>query len=106
MGKVERNRVEDARGVGIFCGDYSHCEIADNSVSRMRRDETSADGMRAGYAIQAHFWAHAEVEDNRLEENAHDHGAFAGGRTRRADQVSLPRAADDHAHAPPPLEGS
>jgi parallel beta-helix repeat protein len=80
MGDVEGNTIEGSQGVGIFCGDYSHCEISGNTVSGMRADRTSADGMRAGYAIQSHFWARAEVEDNRLTENAFDHGAFAGGR--------------------------
>ena len=34
MGDVEDNLVEDALGVGIFCGDYSHCSIEDNRVTR------------------------------------------------------------------------
>jgi nitrous oxidase accessory protein NosD len=80
MGSVERNDVEAARGIGIFCGDYSMCEIERNEVSGTMPDHTTEDGMRDGYAIQAHFYATAEVEDNRLERNVHDHGAFAGGR--------------------------
>jgi Right handed beta helix region len=79
MGSVERNSVEAARGVGIFCGDYSKCEIERNEVSGTRPDDTTDDRMRDGYAIQAHFYAAAVVEDNRLERNTHDHGAFAWG---------------------------
>jgi hypothetical protein len=82
MGSVERNEVEAARGIGIFCGDYSMCEIERNEVSGTMPDHTTEDGMRDGYAIQAHFYATAEVEGNRLERNVHDHGAFAGGRIR------------------------
>jgi hypothetical protein len=79
MGAVERNSVESARGVGIFCGDYSMCEIERNSVSGTTPDRTTGDAMRAGYAIQAHFYAHADIDDNHLEDNAQDYGAFAGG---------------------------
>jgi hypothetical protein len=79
MGSVERNTVEGARGIGIFCGDYSMCEIERNQVSGTMPDETTEDGMRDGYAIQSHFYADADLDDNRLDGNAHDHGAFAGG---------------------------
>jgi Right handed beta helix region len=79
MGSVERNSVEAARGIGIFCGDYSRCEITRNEVSGTMPDHTTEDGMRDGYAIQAHFYAAAEVHDNRLTGNVHDHGAFAWG---------------------------
>jgi hypothetical protein len=76
MGSVDRNVVEDAAGVGIFCGDYSHCEISENSVSG-----TTADGSgvasRAGYGIVAHYYAVAEVDDNQLDRGA---AAFIGGR--------------------------
>ena len=79
MGSVERNRVESARGVGIFCGDYSMCDIERNNISGTTPDRTNGDAMRAGYAIQAHFYARAAVDDNHLEGNAHNYGAFAGG---------------------------
>ena len=77
MGTVERNTVQAARGVGIFCGDYSRCTIERNAVSGTRPDQTTHDGMRDGYAIQSHFYAHAELDDNRLDDNTHDHGVFA-----------------------------
>ena len=80
MGSVESNTVESARGVGIFCGDYSMCEIERNAVTGTRPDPTTHDAMRDGYAIQSHFYAHAEIEDNRLTDNTHDHGSFAEGR--------------------------
>ena len=47
MGDVEDNLVEDALGVGIFCGDYSHCSIEDNHVTGMRPDP-SGNPTRAG----------------------------------------------------------
>lgn len=79
MGSVDRNVVEDAAGVGIFCGDYSHCEISENSVSG-----TSADGSgvssRAGFGIVSHYYAVAEIDDNQLDRGA---ATFIGGQLER-----------------------
>ena len=69
MGMVERNVVEDAVGVGIFCGDYSRCEISENSVSGTRTDP-SGNPTRAGHGIVAHYWAIAELDDNQLDRGA------------------------------------
>ncbi|HWH05921.1 MAG TPA: right-handed parallel beta-helix repeat-containing protein, partial [Gaiellaceae bacterium] len=38
MGDATRNVIEDAEGVGIFCGDYSVCEAAENTVTGTRPD--------------------------------------------------------------------
>ena len=64
MGSIEDNDVAGALGVGIFCGDYSHCEIADNAVADVRPDRESDDHTRQGVAIQAHFGAEAELDGN------------------------------------------
>ena len=66
MGTIEDNEVDGALGVGIFCGDYSHCEIEDNAVSDVRPDRASGDYMRQGVAIQAHFGAEAELDGNEV----------------------------------------
>ena len=66
MGKIEDNEVDGAIGVGIFCGDYSHCEIEDNAVANVRPDRDSGDRSRNGVAIQAHYGAEAELEDNEI----------------------------------------
>ena len=60
MGDVEDNLVEDALGIGIFCGDYSHCSIEDNRVTGMRTDP-SGNPTRAGLGLVAHYWAIATV---------------------------------------------
>jgi hypothetical protein len=75
MGSVDRNLVEDAAGVGIFCGDYSHCEISENSVSGTT-DDGSGVSSRAGYGVVAHYHAIAELDDNQLDRGA---AAFIGG---------------------------
>ena len=66
MGDVEDNLVEDALGVGIFCGDYSHCSIEDNRVTGMRTDP-SGNPTRAGLGLVAHYGAVATVGGNTLE---------------------------------------
>jgi hypothetical protein len=64
MGKIEDNEVDGALGIGIFCGDFSHCEIEDNAISDVRPDHASGDYMRQGVAIQAHYGAEAEIGGN------------------------------------------
>lgn len=66
MGDVKDNLVEDALGVGIFCGDYSHCSIEDNLVTGMRPDP-SGNPTRAGFGLVAHYGAIATVGGNTLE---------------------------------------
>ncbi|HYK06816.1 MAG TPA: right-handed parallel beta-helix repeat-containing protein [Gaiellaceae bacterium] len=66
MGDVEDNLVEDALGIGIFCGDYSHCSIEDNRVTGMRPDP-SGNPTRAGLGLVAHYGAVATVGGNTLE---------------------------------------
>jgi Right handed beta helix region len=66
MGDIDDNLVEDALGVGIFCGDYSHCSIEDNRVTGMRSDP-SGNPTRAGLGLVAHYWAIATVGGNTLE---------------------------------------
>ena len=66
MGKIEDNEVDGAVGVGIFCGDYSHCEIEDNAVADVVPDGDSGDPMRQGIAIHSHFGAEAELGRNAI----------------------------------------
>jgi hypothetical protein len=79
MGMIESNVVRDANGVGIFCGDYSHCEIERNTVFGTRPDRASGDPSRLGYAIQANFYGRATIEANALSANARGVGTFTGG---------------------------
>ncbi len=67
MGRIEDNDVAGAVGVGIFCGDYSHCEIDGNAVADVAPDQSSGDRHRQGVAILAHFGAEAELRGNEIE---------------------------------------
>jgi hypothetical protein len=69
MGEIERNTVEDALGVGIFCNDHSMCDVRRNVVTGTRVDRASGDATRAGSGFLAAFWATAELHDNRFEAN-------------------------------------
>jgi Right handed beta helix region len=64
MGSMEGNEVSGGVGVGIFCGDYSHCEIDDNRVRRIRPDIASGDAFRHGFGIVAHYNAVATLRGN------------------------------------------
>jgi nitrous oxidase accessory protein NosD len=66
---VEGNDVRDSLGVGIFCGDYSECEIDDNSVRGIRPDHASGDTTRAGVGILAHYGAKAVLNDNQVSDS-------------------------------------
>ena len=80
MATVEDNEVEDVLGVGIFCGDYSMCEIEGNSVVGTRPDVASDDHTRMGYGILAHYGASAKLVDNTLRDNRHATGSFLDAR--------------------------
>ena len=79
MGEVNRNVVEDSVGVGIYCGDYSHCEINENSVIGTRPD-ASGNPTRAGFGILSHYGATATLKDNQLDRGA---AAYIGGKLER-----------------------
>ena len=80
MADVEGNEVEDALGVGIFCGDYSVCRIEENSVSGTIADVESGDRTRMGFGILSHYGAEATIADNSLRGNARPIGSFLRAR--------------------------
>jgi hypothetical protein len=80
MGLVEDNFVTEARGVAIYCGDYSHCRIVDNTVVGVAPEAGTDNAMRNGYAIQAHFWARATLGGNAIVRSRAGVAAFADAR--------------------------
>jgi hypothetical protein len=58
MGEARDNDVSSARGVGIFCGDHSMCELERNVVE--------AVGGPLGYAVVAQYGSEAQLHDNEL----------------------------------------
>jgi parallel beta-helix repeat protein len=73
---IEDNEVDGALGVGIFCGDFSECEIEDNTISNVSPDLDSDDQTRLGVAIQAHRGAEAELKDNEISASPGGIAAF------------------------------
>ncbi|HEX5469821.1 MAG TPA: right-handed parallel beta-helix repeat-containing protein [Gaiellaceae bacterium] len=80
MAVVEGNHVEDSLGVGIYCGDYSECEIDDNRVRGVRADEASGDKTRMGFGIVAHHGAEATISGNEVSGVASRARSFLGAR--------------------------
>ena len=70
-------------GVGIFCGDYSHCSISRNTVRDTRSDPLSGDRSRMGVGISSHYGAVARVGSNTVKTSPGGVGAFIGGRLER-----------------------
>ena len=81
QGLAERRR--GPVGVGIYCGDYSECEITRNSVGRIRPDLESDDRLAHGLAILSHFHAQAQVSDNGVVDSPG--GVRASGATIEHD---------------------
>jgi parallel beta-helix repeat protein len=80
MAVVEGNHVENSLGVGIYCGDYSECEIDDNSVRDIQPDEASGDLTRLGYGIVVHSGAKAVLSGNDVSGVTARTKAFLGAK--------------------------
>ena len=79
MGTVAHNRVSDALGIGILCGDHSLCELERNTVVGTRRDDFGGNRMRAGIALEVEFESEATLAHNALIANPRSLGLFLGG---------------------------
>lgn len=80
MGAIEGNDVSGSLGIGIFCGDYSHCSINENTVRGTRPDVSSGDKSRLGFGIVSHYGATAQVGSNAISGSPGGVGAFIGAR--------------------------
>jgi hypothetical protein len=85
MGMVARNEVGGGRGVGIFCSDYSMCEIRDNTVHGIRPEPDTEDASRMGHAIVAQFAADATLGENIMYGNAGGTRSFSDSEIRHGD---------------------
>jgi len=79
MGEVRHNNVSGSRGVGVYCGDHSECEIEQNVVAGTTSDR-SGDRARVGIAIEANYYALAHLDDNVLVGNPRPTAAFSNSR--------------------------
>jgi hypothetical protein len=65
MDMASGNEVSAALGVGILCEDHSMCQIEHNTVAGTRVDGDQ-DLARQGIAIEAHYFAHAQIAHNTV----------------------------------------
>jgi hypothetical protein len=65
MDKAKHNVVQGANGIGIICMDHSSCEIEHNTISGAKIDGEQ-DATRGGVAIEAFFYAEAQVHHNTV----------------------------------------
>jgi hypothetical protein len=68
MDKASHNEVVGAKGIGIICMDHSMCEIEHNTVAGTKVDGNQ-DPTRRGVAIQAYYYAEAQVHHNTVVES-------------------------------------
>ena len=88
MGEVKENNVAGARGVGIYCGDHSECEIGKNIVAGTRSDHTG-NLAQAGVGIELNYYAFAYLDRNVLVGNPKPVSIFDNSRiTRQRDELS------------------
>ncbi|HET7568647.1 MAG TPA: right-handed parallel beta-helix repeat-containing protein [Gaiellaceae bacterium] len=69
MGKLDRNQVTDALGIGLYCNDHSLCDVRRNVVVGTRADRSANDRARAGVGLVVSYDSEAEVRDNELAAN-------------------------------------
>jgi len=65
MDMASKNTIEGAKGIGIICMDHSMCQIEHNTVAAAQVDGTQ-DPTRGGVAIEAFFYAQAQVNHNTV----------------------------------------
>jgi hypothetical protein len=75
MGAIERNEVADVRGVGVYCGDRSECEIERNTILGVRADRPR-DILRGGVGILSFFEARAVLDENEIAGSPRRYATF------------------------------
>ena len=68
-GLVEGNVVDDVAGVGLFCGDMSHCELRDNRVTGVE-DGGGGSHSHSGHGVSAVFYATMRLTGNEVSSTA------------------------------------
>jgi hypothetical protein len=84
-GAAHGNEVFDAEGAGLYCGDMSMCEFADNTVHDIAATGTARSG--AGWGLVVHYESTASSTNDVLEGEAGDAVALAN--SRMADRSPL-----------------
>ena len=82
MGEVRHNNVSGSRGVGVYCGDHSMCDVDRNTVLATRRDDAGGNSMRAGFGLEVEFQSEAHLSRNDFAANPKSLGVFLGSVVR------------------------
>jgi hypothetical protein len=69
-GDVERNRIEQASGTGLYCGDRSICYLRGNTVKGIRPEPNSPVTWSQGYGAVLLFGADAYMDGNVFVDTA------------------------------------
>jgi Right handed beta helix region len=77
MAHVIRNHVQDVRGNGLYCGDYSMCELERNTVERVRPNRAENRSLH-GIGIVSDYHARADLEGNVVTHANRRNATFAG----------------------------
>lgn len=65
-GVMRDNEVADVRGVALYCGDMSHCELADNVVRGVVPDGTGVRSQQ-GYAAVGWYYSTLRLDGNSFD---------------------------------------
>lgn len=68
-GLVEGNVVSDVAGVGLFCGDMSHCEVKGNDVALVS-DGGGGSRSHSGHGVSAAFYSTMRLRGNQVSATA------------------------------------
>jgi len=83
MGSAVENHVRDVQGVGIFCGDYSMCDVRRNVLVGITPDRASGDKTKQGYGVQSHYYSTVVASRNRAVLVPRPEGTYIGATIRR-----------------------
>ncbi|MGH2674843.1 MAG: right-handed parallel beta-helix repeat-containing protein [Actinomycetota bacterium] len=77
-GVMRDNSVTDVVGIGLYCGDMSHCEIAGNQVWDVTPDPNGLPGT-AGHGIVAWYYSTVRLHGNVVESVASERTRITHG---------------------------
>jgi hypothetical protein len=87
-GVAARNRIEDALGSGLYCGDMSRCQFVNNSMERVSPGDRPF-GPEAGWGLVVNYESSASSHGDELRGVAGERATFAGSVIRPRSPLEL-----------------